>query len=87
MINSVELAQNLVSFLRYTHSVALPMLFLGMGFGNSGISKPSEKTSVQFALWPTYVTVRDRTDPAFGLRDTLPQAILHYRLHRKLSKQ
>ena len=31
LIHSVERAQNLVSFLRYAHSVSLPMLFLGMG--------------------------------------------------------
>ena len=31
LIHSAERAQNLVSFLRYAHSVALPILFLGMG--------------------------------------------------------
>ena len=31
LIHSVERAQNLVSFLRYVHSISLPMLILGMG--------------------------------------------------------
>jgi hypothetical protein len=31
LIHSVERAQNLVSFLRYAHSISLPMLILGMG--------------------------------------------------------
>ena len=46
LIHSVERAQNLVSFLRYTHIFILPMFFVGMGMLTPSIQKHSEQTQV-----------------------------------------